>query len=202
MQTKINLISLLAPMAFLIFINCSQGSKNEAANSQPDQNATPEETPEAGSPQFEVNETFQKQLGNVFTKYISLKDAFISSDSQKVKEEADATSLAVNNVDMKLLTGAAHNDWMTFVTPMEKALKEISASSDIEIQRKGFSTLTDNLYKSIKAFGLGGKEAFYDYCPMAFDNEGAYWLSDNDEIRNPYFGDKMLTCGEVREKLQ
>jgi Cu(I)/Ag(I) efflux system membrane fusion protein len=37
---------------------------------------------------------------------------------------------------------------------------------------------------------------------MAFNNEGAYWLSDSEQIRNPYFGDKMLTCGVVKEKLQ
>ena len=36
---------------------------------------------------------------------------------------------------------------------------------------------------------------------MAFDNQGAYWLSNAKQIRNPYFGEKMLTCGEVKEKL-
>jgi hypothetical protein len=81
-------------------------------------------------------------------------------------------------------------------------LKEIQASTDIEAQRKAFSSLSDNLYKSVKAFGLGGTEAFYDYCPMAFNNEGAYWLSDQQQIKNPYFGDKMLTCGSVKEKLK
>jgi len=57
-------------------------------------------------------------------------------------------------------------------------------------------------FKSIQAFGLGGTEAFYDYCPMAFNNEGAYWLSDQAAIRNPYFGDAMLTCGTVKETLK
>jgi Cu(I)/Ag(I) efflux system membrane fusion protein len=85
---------------------------------------------------------------------------------------------------------------------MESALKEIQASSDIEQQRKAFSALSDSVYKSIKAFGLGGATAYYEYCPMAFDNEGAYWLSDAEQIRNPYFGDKMLTCGSVKEKLK
>jgi Cu(I)/Ag(I) efflux system membrane fusion protein len=103
---------------------------------------------------------------------------------------------------MKLLTGAAHNDWMNYLSPLESSLKEIEASSDIEAQRKSFSTVSDNLYKSVKSFGLGGVTAFYEYCPMAFNNEGAYWLSDKDQIRNPYFGDKMLTCGQVKEKLK
>ena len=99
-------------------------------------------------------------------------------DAGKVKAEASNTSQAVAGVDMKLLSGPAHNDWMSFLGPIQSSLKEIEYGQDIEAQRKAFSTLSENLYKSIKAFGLGGTEVFYDYCPMAFDNEGAYWLSD------------------------
>jgi Cu(I)/Ag(I) efflux system membrane fusion protein len=95
-----------------------------------------------------------------------------------------------------------HNDWMNYLSSIQGSLKEIQSSSDIEAQRKSFSSLSDYLYKSVKAFGLGGKEAFYDFCPMAFNNEGAYWLSDQEQIKNPYFGDKMLTCGSVKEKLK
>ena len=91
---------------------------------------------------------------------------------------------------------------MSYLTPIQKSLNEIQSSTDIEAQRKSFSTLSDNLYKSVKTFGLGGKSTFYQYCPMAFNDEGGYWLSDNEQVRNPYFGDKMLTCGEVKEKLQ
>jgi Cu(I)/Ag(I) efflux system membrane fusion protein len=138
----------------------------------------------------------------VFTSYIELKDAFVASDAGKVKTEAMEAKDAVGKVDMKLLSGAAHNDWMSYLSPIETSLKEIQSSTDLEAQRKSFSTLSDNLYKSIKAFGLGGKQAFYEFCPMAFNNEGGYWLSDQEQIRNPYFGDKMLTCGEVKEKLK
>lgn len=138
----------------------------------------------------------------MFDQYIKLKEAFVESEVELVKKETTALSQAVAKVDMKLLTGAAHNDWMTFLSPIQKSLNEIQASMDLEEQRRSFSTLSDNLYKSIRAFGLGGKEAYYEYCPMAFNNEGAYWLSDQEKIRNPYFGDKMLTCGMVKEKLK
>ena len=158
--------------------------------------------PEASEPGFRVDPKFQEQLGSVFSSYVELKDAFIDSDAKKVQAEASKTKDALAKVDMKLVSGAAHNDWMNYLTPIQNSLSEIQSASEIEGQRKSFSTLSDNLYKSVKAFGLGGKEAFYEYCPMAFNNEGAYWLSDDDEIRNPYFGDKMLTCGEVKEKLK
>lgn len=39
------------------------------------------------------------------------------------------------------------------------------------------------------------------FCPMAFNNKGAYWLQDTDShIENPYLGTKILKCGEVRSE--
>jgi hypothetical protein len=192
---------LFATITTLLFMNCS-GNKKEQAEESSSEQASSKAKDNTSEPQFQVDASFQEQLANVFTSYIKLKDAFVSSDPGKVKTEAQATSETLSRVDMKLLTGAAHNDWMSYLSPLQSSLTEMTASSDIEAQRKSFSTLSDNLYKSIKAFGLGGKEAFYDYCPMAFNNAGGYWLSDQQQIRNPYFGDEMLTCGSVKEKLK
>lgn len=205
MKTKSILFSLLLAATALAFLtNCSGNKKEDATESHGDhaENKEGSATEQVTEPQFQVDGKFQEQLSAVFTSYIEMKDAFVATDAAGVKTEAKQTKDVLAKVDMKLLTGAAHNDWMNYLSPIETSLKEIEAASDIEVQRKSFSTLSDNLYKSIKAFGLGGKEAFYEFCPMAFDNEGAYWLSDKEQIRNPYFGDKMLTCGEVKEKLK
>jgi hypothetical protein len=37
---------------------------------------------------------------------------------------------------------------------------------------------------------------------MAQDGKGAMWLSESKEIKNPYFGDKMMECGSVEEEIQ
>jgi Cu(I)/Ag(I) efflux system membrane fusion protein len=202
---------LFSATAFAFVANCSGNKKDDTDTASHDEHAAHDSTEhasgstptaEAAEPQFQVDATFQNQLASVFTSYVELKDAFVSSDASKVKTEAKETNESLTKVDMKLVSGAAHNDWMNYLTPLQSSLKEIQESSDIEAQRKAFSTLSDNLYKSVKAFGLGGKEAFYEFCPMAFNNEGAYWLSEQAQIKNPYFGDKMLTCGEVKEKLK
>jgi Cu(I)/Ag(I) efflux system membrane fusion protein len=202
---------LFSATAFAFLPNCSGNKKDEADTALHDEHATHDSTghasvsiatTEATEPQFQVDASFQQQLASVFTSYIELKDAFVSSDANKVKSEAKETSETLAKVDMKLVSGAAHNDWMNYLSPLQSSLKEIQGSTDIEAQRRAFSTLSGNLYKSVKAFGLGGKEAFYEYCPMALNNEGAYWLSDQAQIHNPYFGDKMPTCGEVKEKLK
>lgn len=211
MKTKSILFSLLfAATAFALLTNCSGSKKEDATESHEAHEGHDDKAHASGStaaeqasePQFQVDAKFQEQLAALFTSYVALKDAFVASDVSKVKSEASKSKDALSKVDMKLLSGASHNDWMNYLSPMESSLKEIETSADLEAQRKSFSTLSDNLYKSVKAFGLGGKQAFYEFCPMAFNNEGGYWLSDEEKIRNPYFGDKMLTCGKVKEKLK
>lgn len=193
------------------FIGCSSGNKESAAvedtvtaaeamKHEHEQDIT---ATEAGKPEFTVDQIFQEQIGGLFKSYVDVKEAFVSSDAGKVKDEAAEMSKELKKVDMKLLTGAAHNDWMTYLKEMETALSGIGSASGIEAQREQFPALTNGMYRAIKAFGLGGATtAYYEFCPMAFNDKGAYWLSDNEKIRNPYFGDKMLTCGSVEEKLQ
>ncbi len=196
--------TLYSVVTVLALSNCSSKKEETAQEEIHDESmhATTEETPaEASAPQFEVDATFQQQLSGVFTTYVSLKDAFVATNSAHVKEAAAKVQESLSKTDMLLLTGVAHNDWMMYSGGLDASLKEIQTSDDIEMQRTAFSKLSDNMYKSIKAYGLGGATAFYEYCPMAFNNTGGYWLSDVAEIRNPYFGDKMLKCGSVQEKL-
>ncbi len=201
--TKISLIIFYA--ATLLFGCTGETKKSEKVSEDGEHKHEMEQDvtrSEAGKPQFSVDEIFQKQVSEVFDSYVRLKEAFVSSDATKVTEEAENTQESLNKVDMKLVTGAAHSDWMSFLKAMQTSLTAIAASDDIEAQRTEFSNLSTALYKTIKAYGLGGKTAYYEFCPMAFDDKGAYWLSDESKIRNPYFGDKMLTCGTVEEKLQ
>ncbi|MBA4054507.1 MAG: hypothetical protein C0490_07340 [Marivirga sp.] len=207
MKTRSILFSLLLAATAFAFSNCGGNKKEESHDDH--QHAAGEEhasgsagVAEASEPQFAVDTKFQQQLSGVFSAYVTLKEAFVSTDAAKVSIEAANTHKALSSADMKLLSGAAHNDWMNYLEGMETSLKTMESTSDIETQREAFSTLSENLYKSIKAYGLGGVTAYYEFCPMAFNNQGASWLSDAEEIRNPYFGDKMLTCGSVTEKLK
>lgn len=206
MKSGISLGAVFLVLAAILFVQCAGEKKNpdtlqpaDAEKAEVEQDVT---QTEAGKPQFTVDEIFKKQVTEVFDAYVELKDAFVSSDAGKVKKEAADTQQALAKVDMKLVSGAAHNDWMNYQSEIGSSLKSISASGDIEEQRTEFSKLSGSLYKTIKAFGLSGKTAYYEFCPMAFDDKGAYWLSNEEKIRNPYFGDKMLTCGTVEETLR
>jgi membrane fusion protein, copper/silver efflux system len=84
---------------------------------------------------------------------------------------------------------------------LSKSIELISKAKDIEEQRKHFEPLSDALIESAELFGLTIDMVYVQFCPMAFDDKGAYWLSESDKILNPYFGDMMLTCGEVTKKI-
>ena len=74
-------------------------------------------------------------------------------------------------------------------------------AGNIQLQRDHFSPLSEMLYLLIKDFG-GGRPIYHDHCPMANDNQGAMWISEVKEIKNPYFGAQMYTCGRVEEQIQ
>lgn len=150
---------------------------------------------------YETPDAFQEQLAEVYESSLALKEAFLASDEVQVKEAVNPVLAALAKVDMHLLKDKAHMAWMKHLGSMESSLKDIYKSTAINAQRKSFARYSEALYQSIKAFGIGDEEAYYQYCPMANDNAGASWLSDNQEIRNPYFGDKMLKCGTVKESL-
>jgi Cu(I)/Ag(I) efflux system membrane fusion protein len=148
-----------------------------------------------------VDTAFRYQLTGVYDIYLGMKDAFVASDPAAVAEQAGEVFRVLARVDMKLLDGDAHLQWMDQLETLIHSLEKIMNSNNIEIQRAAFAEFNLAFYKSIKTFGLPENTIYYQYCPMAFGNEGAYWLSGDPVIRNPYFGDEMLSCGENRDTL-
>ncbi len=146
---------------------------------------------------------FKAQLTKVYDAYLEMKNAFVATNAEKVSSKAKDVNAALKRVEMGLLEDDAHMKlWMEQLKILNSSIESIAGSGDIEIQRKAFARFSPALYTSLKTFGLDGQTAYYQYCPMAFDNQGAYWLSEDEQIRNPYFGDMMLKCGETRDTLK
>ena len=144
-----------------------------------------------------VSKQFQQQLNNVFEIYLNLKDALVADNGNKAKMAAQNLLKQLSKVDMKLLTNnEAHTQWMAIHTKIKTLITNISKTSDIEIQRNHFKNISTQLIKAIKLFGIN-KTVYEQFCPMANDDNGAYWLSTSAAINNPYFGSKMLKCGST-----
>jgi Cu(I)/Ag(I) efflux system membrane fusion protein len=145
---------------------------------------------------------FQLQLREVFMASLQLKDALVSSDAMTASASIAEIRTSISKVDLSLLKDEALMDWLGYLKILNENLDVISNSNDLPDQRKAFSLFSHTMYKSLKTFGSGGITVYYDHCPMANDKAGAYWLSNSKEIRNPYFGNEMLSCGKVKEIIQ
>jgi len=162
-----------------------------------------EEMESTSIPDFsKVHPEFKKQLENLVKEYLELKNAFVATDEKLANATAQKTLDALNNVDMKLLSKDALNYWMDLQKPLKQNLNGIVNMNGIEMKRKHFNIVSDKMIAVLNVFGNPGDDPVYiEYCPMAFDFQGAFWISDEKAIRNPYFGDKMLTCGEVKKEF-
>lgn len=149
-----------------------------------------------------VSNGFQNQLKEVFNDYIKLKDALVEEDSDNVMAESKRLLNNLSKVDMKLLMDKeAHNHWMLFEKEIKASAASISNTTNIKKQRSRFKHLSSYLINTLQLFGINEK-VFVEYCPMADKNNGAYWLSKEEKVINPYFGDTMLTCGEVKQVIE
>ncbi|MDE5421003.1 efflux RND transporter periplasmic adaptor subunit [Ancylomarina sp. DW003] len=151
---------------------------------------------------FDVDVKFKKQLTAFYNEYLVLAKAFVTSNSSEVKKASQTLMSKLEGIDMSLLKGDAHMSWMADLKILESKLKVIASKMDIDLQRAAFADFNLTFYKSVKSFGLNKVTTFYQFCPMANGDKGAYWLSNSADIQNPYFGDAMLGCGEVKETIK
>ncbi len=149
----------------------------------------------------EIGDRFRQQLQDVYDAYLLMKDAFVDSDAEQVFRNAKNVISALQGVDMELLKGNAHMQWMSQLDELNAGMDKISGSKDIEKQRSAFAAFNTAFYNTLKTFGIEHGTVYYQYCPMAIGDKGAYWFSDIKEIRNPYFGEAMMRCGETKDTL-
>ena len=124
------------------------------------------------------------KLGSAYERYINLKNVLIASKSYEAKEAAIRLQLSLSPVKngMKAFDEAA----------------KVATASTLDDQRKAFEGLSNEMAALVKAGRLLMGRIYVAYCPMA----NAYWLSNEKHIKNPYYGDKMLYCGSVKETIQ
>ncbi|WP_026808435.1 efflux RND transporter periplasmic adaptor subunit [Arenibacter latericius] len=154
-----------------------------------------------GIERLEVPSEFRKQLKAVFNDYMVMENALVQDNSEIPQNTASSLLKSIKKVDMKLLKDdAAHNKWMQLDKELQEAATEISKTSDIKMQRDNFIALSAHLINAVKTFGIDQK-VYVEYCPMVNNDVGAFWLSTEEEILNPYFGASMLRCGEVTDEI-
>lgn len=127
------------------------------------------------------------KVETIFEQYIQVEAALVNTDAAKTATEA---------TKLETLLKDAEADEAT-----QTAVSAMATSEDIAVQRKNFETLSSSIEKMLQG-SLKSGTLYKQYCPMAFNNKGAYWISSSKDILNPYFGDKMLKCGRVDSEIK
>ena len=160
------------------------------------------ESMESDNQGMEINAVFREQMQGVYDTYILMTDAFVSSEAKEVSEHAGKVKSSLEQVNMSLLEGKSHMEWMKQLKELDSKIDQIAGNEEIDKQRLAFAAFNNVFYKSLITFGIHQGTVYYQYCPMANGDVGAYWFSNEKEILNPYFGDAMLHCGETRETME
>lgn len=144
---------------------------------------------------------FKQQLAKVSEAYMLLKDALVATDAEPAKNAAGELRKVLEAFDDTLLDGKPQIYWIDLLSAIKSHSENIADLLDVEAQRQQFEFLSEVFIKSIKVFGIADRVLYIQHCPMASNNNGANWVSNEAEIRNPYFGDKMMRCGLVQDTI-
>jgi membrane fusion protein, copper/silver efflux system len=152
-------------------------------------------------PYDDVPSDFRVMLTEAIEAYITGKDGFVESDLSAAQSGFEAFREKLDEIGEHGLSGDGHMAWMESWSELMDHSETITQADDIEDARSAFRHLSDELIKAVHLFGIEGV-VYHQYCPMAFDDEGADWLSTENQIQNPYLPETMLMCGEVIERIE
>lgn len=140
-------------------------------------------------------------INKVLNAYIQLKGALVKSDGTSSSGASKTLLTSIQEVNMSELNTETHPQWMKVVNDLKEDAEHISETKEITRQRDYFMSLSKNLYAVLKV-SKPETTIYYQFCPMANKGKGANWLSLENKVKNPYYGNQMLTCGKVVETIQ
>lgn len=190
-------LSLLLISASIGFAACSNNStSNESSTTNKDTTSKASET--------STNDT-QKTSGNVnelVSHYLSLKNALTNDNGADAASAAKELNTAIVKLDASGLTPEQKKVFDDVKDDIKEHSEHIGANgSNIAHQREHFDLLSNDMIDLVKATG-STQTLYKDFCPMYNNKKGASWLSETKEIKNPYYGQEMPKCGQVKEEIK
>ena len=198
--------SILFIFIAFVIASCANNGNNEHSNHDTTKTAEATTTTTDDIRQLKpvfanLDASVSTHIKEVFDHYIHVKTALVNTNAEEAKKGANALLQVIKGFDKSLLPAEQKAAYDKTIGSLRASANNIAASSDIEKQREHFAALSNEAYELAKSFGAG-KTVYHDHCPMALNDKGAMWLSESKEIKNPYYGDKMMDCGRVEEIIE
>lgn len=178
-------------MALLSSCNNQTKEQKEVANE-----TTVAATPDATTV---VEETSVQKL---VIGYLDLKNALANDNAVEAESAANTMMTTMTGLDESAFTANQKKVYREVKEDVQENVEHIAENAkDIDHQREHFEMLSGDMYDLVKAFG-SEKPLYKDFCPMYNNKKGAFWLSETKEIKNPYMGKDMSSCGKVQEEIK
>lgn len=174
-----------------------------AACSSTEEKAKVEVLPQGPLAKSANSDAFNLSFGTLLDNYYALKDNFVAEKPALVDSTAKDLLVSVDSLQLKELKADSNivATAKSYTEGISSELKGLLGEKDIEAKRKSFQMVSDQLYDLIRTVQYDRAIVYHEFCPMAFNDQGANWLSNSSDIRNPYIPKKMLTCGEVKDSI-
>ena len=142
-------------------------------------------------------------IKEIVTAYLQLKNAFTNDNSNDAAAAGTSLETAFKTFDKTALSADQKKAFEDVEDDAREHAEHIGKNGgNIAHQREHFVMLSKDMEDLIKTFGNGGQILYKDFCPMANDGKGAIWISEVKQIKNPYLGGKMPTCGTMKEEIK
>lgn len=145
------------------------------------------------------NSTKNTATSAILDAYFEIKNGLVADSKETTATGGNSLIAAIEKFDMSKLTGDTHTKYMEIAESAKEHAEHI-VKSPIDHQREHLEALSTDMTDLVALLGTD-KVIYQDYCPMANNNKGANWLSEVKEIKNPYFGSKMLKCGSIKKQI-
>lgn len=138
-------------------------------------------------------------IDEIVANYLKMKNALTKDDAKGAANAGKALYKTFNSTNTNSIPANQKKEYLDIVDDAKEHAEHIGDNAGkIDHQREHFAILSKDMNDLIKMFGTKQK-LYQDYCPMYNDGKGAIWISETKEIKNPFYGSQMLTCGSLKK---
>jgi len=175
-------------------LSCKDSNKKEAA--VPMSNEMHQEDAN-DSGEVASNDAQDSKTASIVTEYLSIKNALVADNTDEAAEAGGKLVAALDNFDVSDFSDAEQTELKDIIVNAKEQAEHIS-DTPMEHQREHFKTLSKDVTDMVAITGTD-KKLYEQFCPMY--DKGSAWLSASNEVKNPYYGSKMVTCGKVQKEI-
>lgn len=193
-------------MAFVL-VSCNKKNKQEETTNSPMMELDSSMVMTDGSMMDENSEkptsamSSNTSIDEIVANYLKLKNALANDNSKEAANSGNDLLASIGKVDMNSISKEQMKTYMDIADDLKENAEHIGENAGkLDHQREHFVLVSKDINDLIATFGTKQK-LYQDFCPMADEGKGAIWISETKEIKNPYLGAKMPTCGTIKKEL-